>query len=179
MITLPNLLTLLRLAGAPVVIVLYHADVRAAGWGAAAVWIAMMLSDVLDGMVARRLGQSSTLGVYLDPVVDKITVLMLFYALALDEVFSVWLPHAILAREFLHSAVRDAAASRGDVVGANWMGKVKASLQTVLITWALLMPVWAAADRGAAALRLCAWAMLALAWAFTAAFAWRNRRFVL
>jgi phosphatidylglycerophosphate synthase len=85
-------------------------------------------------------------------------------------------PHLLLARELLHSAVRDVAAARGTVVGANWMGKTKAFLQTALVLWGLSFPAQcSAAGQSRLAFAIAAWAVVATAWAFFAVFAIRNR----
>ena len=98
-LTIPNILTLLRLASLPLVIALFRMEHHA--W-AACVFLVFMLSDGLDGWLARRLDQCSALGLYLDPVVDKIVILVLFYELARAEVAEVNLHHV----EFVGIGVR-------------------------------------------------------------------------
>ena len=176
--TAANLITLLRLAALPVVIVLLRQGQTLA---AGLVFLAAMLTDAFDGYVARRMGQVSRLGLYLDPVVDKILVLGLLYELAHARLLHPAIPHLLLARELLHNGVRAAAAKAGTVVGANWMGKTKAVLQTVLITWALLLPAAAShLPEGRyrslyKALQAYAWCVLLVACAFFIRFAWKNR----
>lgn len=174
MATLPNLLTLSRLLSLPAIIAMHRAGHPVA---AGAVFIVAMLTDCVDGWLARRLGQQSRLGLYLDPVVDKVMVLVLFYELARAGRIGWAVAHLFLVRELLHNAIRSVAASRGRVIGANWMGKTKASLQTVLLAWGLLLPALPASVQPALgqALAVSAWAVLALAWGFFAAFAVRNR----
>lgn len=171
-------ITLLRLAALPVVIVLFRQGYPlAAGF----TFLAAMITDIFDGLVARRMGQVSRLGLYLDPVVDKILVLGLLYELAFADLLHPAIPHLFLAREFLHNGVRAVAAQGGQVVGANWMGKTKAVLQTVLITWGLMLPGVAArapADRCdmlSLGLGYYAWAVLIAACAFFVRFTWMNR----
>jgi len=140
-----------------------------------------MLTDCVDGWLAKRLGQCTSLGLYLDPVVDKVVILVLLYELARGRLIHGAVPHLFLARELLQNGVRAAAAARGTVVGANWMGKSKACLQTALVAWGLMMPglavrLPAAGKRLAGALDVSAWAVLGLAWCFFAVFVYRNRR---
>ena len=176
-VNLPNLLTVFRLVMWPVIVGLYRC-----GYGvtAAAVFVAVMLTDLLDGLLARRLNQTSPLGVYLDPVTDKIIILSLFYELARADLLSIWVPHLFLSRELLQNAIRATAAARGNVVAANWTGKTKAFLQNVLITWGLLVPWLDAACPGAASLRpafrVSVWAVVVLTWAFLVRSAVVNRR---
>lgn len=179
--TLPNGLTFLRLLSLPAILAL-----AAAGHGAAAaaVFLAGMLTDVVDGWLARRLNQSSLLGVYLDPLVDKIVILSLLYDLAHRGLLPAAVAHLFLARELLHSGVRDVAAQQGRVVGANWMGKTKAALQTVLVAAGLLLPGLTGFAAGGLArpARIAyvafAWVTLAVSGVFFGVFAYRNRRFL-
>jgi len=168
--TLPNLLTLSRLAALPVVIALSRAGHPA--W-AAGVFLAAMLTDCFDGWLARRLDQRSLLGLYLDPVVDKIIVLALFYELGHQGLVPIAVPHFLLARELLQNGVRAAAASCGTVVGANWMGKAKAASQTAVFFWGLLLP------EPGSGVAVAAWALLLLSWGFFVAFLIWNRKHIL
>jgi len=175
----PNLLTLLRLAALPVAIVLFRREYTVA---AACVFVVGMITDCFDGWIARRLNQETSLGLYLDPVVDKIVILALFYELASADLIHPAIAHLFLARELLHSAIRASAAVKGQVAGANWMGKTKAVLQTILIAWGLLTPTFAANLPAALAgslhlaLGVCAWTVLCVSWGFFVVFAFWNRR---
>ena len=80
--TIPNLLTVARLLLTPVIAVLaYSPDAAGRAW-ALGVFLAAMATDVIDGLVARLPGQRSRLGLYLDPVVDKVVLLTMFFVLA-------------------------------------------------------------------------------------------------
>jgi CDP-diacylglycerol--glycerol-3-phosphate 3-phosphatidyltransferase len=177
-LTIPNLLTLLRLAALPVVLALSRTGHPVA---ASAVFVAAMLTDPLDGWIAVRFHQQSRIGLYLDPVVDKVVILAMLYELSLAGLLDAAIPHLFLARELLQNGIRSYAASLGSVVGANWMGKTKAVLQTILIAWGLLLP-WLTAGRGEAfastlqsAFQLSAWLVLVLAWVFFFVFLRWNR----
>ena len=134
---IPNVLTVLRLAALPVIIGLFRSGYY---WIACGVFVVAMLTDCVDGWIARRLDQCSALGMYLDPVVDKIVVLALLYELAYGGVIDLAIPHLLLTRELLQNGVRAVAAGRGAVVGSNWMGKTKAVVQSILIGMGLLLP---------------------------------------
>jgi len=141
-----------------------------------------MITDSVDGWLARRLDQETALGLYLDPVVDKIVIVALFYELARAGLVNWAVPHLFLTRELLQNAVRAAAATRGAVVGSNWMGKAKALLQIVLITWGLLIPTvghWApelVIRHVDACFAVATWTVVALAWSFLGRFLYLNRR---
>jgi CDP-diacylglycerol--glycerol-3-phosphate 3-phosphatidyltransferase len=175
--TIPNGLTLLRLGLLPVVVLLVRAGRSEL---AAGVFMLAMVTDAVDGWLARLLNQRSRLGVYLDAVVDKVILLTMFYELGLSQTLPMAVAHLLLARELLVSGVRSAAASGGAVVGANWMGKVKAAWQTLLIFWGLLMPaVSAVIPHGRwvmvqTALVVCAWTLVAVAWLFLLRFVYLN-----
>ena len=163
--TVPNLVTFLRLLLLGPIIVLYREGHCLA---AAALFLLTMGTDAVDGWLARRLDQRSALGVYLDPVVDKVVVLVLFYELAHAGMIAFATVHLFLLRELLQNAVRNVAATRGRVVGANWMGKTKAFLQTLLITVGLLLP--GPGTTGAAAVAAAAWLLVLLSWIFLGIF---------
>ncbi|OPZ18927.1 MAG: CDP-diacylglycerol--glycerol-3-phosphate 3-phosphatidyltransferase [candidate division BRC1 bacterium ADurb.BinA364] len=173
----PNGLTLARLALLAPCIALHRAGHPI---GASAVFLIAMATDSVDGWLARRLNQRTAFGAYLDPVVDKIVVLAMFYELAWSGLIPMAAAHLFLAREFLHSAIRSTAALQGLAVGANWMGKTKAFFQILVIAGALLAPMLgpagSAAERNARLwIGAGAWATVALSWIFFFVFAYWNR----
>jgi cardiolipin synthase (CMP-forming) len=96
-LTVPNLISLLRLAGVPIFLWLVlgaHAD----GW-AVAVLAVGGTSDWVDGYLARRLGQVSRLGELLDPLADRLYILATLVALTARDVVPLWFTIALLARE--------------------------------------------------------------------------------
>ena len=132
-----NLLTTSRLVLTLPIILLIYAGRPWAMWTAFGVFIAAMLTDVFDGMLARRDPNRSPLGTYLDPVADKVLLTSLFICLAHLGVAPMWTALVFVVREFVVSGVRSAAAAQGQIVGANWMGKTKTFLQTIAISFAL------------------------------------------
>lgn len=95
-LTIPNLLTLVRIVLTPFILVaLAHGRYALAGWtfGAAA-W-----TDIFDGMLARRFGSQSKVGQYFDPIADKILLTSLYIGLALGGAVAVWIVVLILARD--------------------------------------------------------------------------------
>ena len=133
-----NVLTLSRLLSTPFVVWLMYGQTPAQRYGALALFIAAMLTDIFDGPLARRSGETA-LGTYLDPVADKTLILCVFVALGHLGALPMWMALVTIARELLVSGVRDAAAAAGQVVGANWMGKTKTFLQTLTICLAILL----------------------------------------
>jgi cardiolipin synthase len=121
-LTLPNAVTAARLAAVPVFLwLLFGVKDRLA---AAALLAALGATDWVDGWLARRLGQVSTLGKVLDPVADRVLLGVAVVAIMVDGDVPLWLGAAVLAREALVSAAVVGLAAMGaariDVV---WVGK--------------------------------------------------------
>ena len=179
--TVPNILTLLRLLALPVILLMFRSG---RGLAAAAVFVVAMLTDCADGWLARKSGQRSVLGLYFDAVVDKIVILVLLYELAMAGMMSPVAAHLFLARELLQSAVRSAGASRQRVIGANWMGKTKAFLQVVLVTCGLALSAIVAGqglDKRVPLIvfETAVWGVLAVTWCFFGVFVFQNRALLL
>ena len=141
--TVPNLLTLLRIALIPFIVVLYLAD--APGIWIAGVFLLTSATDWLDGFLARRMNQVSPFGEFLDPVADKLMIAVVLVMLVSDrQVLNATLnPGAftivtaiIIGREIAISALREWMAEIGSRtrVAVNQMGKVKTIGQMVAIT---------------------------------------------
>ena len=124
---LPNALTWLRIAAIPLVMLLFMAGHRdPAGFGdtaAGLVFAAASITDTLDGYLARRLGQITPLGAFLDPVADKLIVAV---ALVLSAV-------VIIGREIAVSALREWMSELGHraKVAVSALGKYKTIMQMV------------------------------------------------
>lgn len=174
--TIPNLLTFTRLGATPVVAVLaYSSGGQGRAW-ALGVFLFAMATDVADGIIAKRPGQSSFLGLYLDPVTDKVILLTMFFVLADLGLLPLWMALLMTAREFIVDGLRSAAAAKGRVAGANLMGKTKAFLQTVCVAAGLLVRSLSVEE---ALSRLLVTSLtgftLLLAWVFAGVFLWWNR----
>jgi CDP-diacylglycerol--glycerol-3-phosphate 3-phosphatidyltransferase len=133
--TTADILTLSRLGATPVVVWLAMGT-PAQRYSAMYLFIAATLTDVFDGYLARKQGPT-VLGNYLDPVADKVLILSVFFTVSFQGALPLWMALVLLAREFVVSGVRDVAAARGKIVGANWMGKLKTLLQIITICWAI------------------------------------------
>lgn len=152
---LPNLVTFSRLLlSIPFLILLEFT-----GWELVAMWIFVVasLTDWVDGYLARRLNQVTELGKLLDPLVDKVLVTGALVALASRGVVPAWSVTAVLFREFLVTGLRAVEASRGVIIPAAWLGKVKAAVQMI----AIVVLLWSL-DPSGRALRSDFIAMLAI-----------------
>ncbi|HEX7115194.1 MAG TPA: CDP-diacylglycerol--glycerol-3-phosphate 3-phosphatidyltransferase [Steroidobacter sp.] len=138
-----NVLTLARILMIPLVVVLFYAPFPWSNPAAAIVFILAALTDSLDGYLARRLGQTSALGAFLDPVADKLMVVVALVLLVghdhpqlklirFDPSVLITLTAAIIVgREITISALREWMAEVGQrgKVAVSWMGKLKTIFQ--------------------------------------------------
>jgi len=101
-------------------------------------FLAASLTDWLDGWLARRRGQVTTLGVLLDPIADKLLVCSAFIALAYNRYAEAWIVILIVGRELAVSGLRSVASSLGIIIPASRLGKFKTASQIVAVTLLIL-----------------------------------------
>ncbi len=133
-----NIVTVSRVFMIPIVIILHYSDLPHHNLLAAALFAIASLTDWLDGYLARKLNQTSDFGAFLDPVADKLLVVMAMVLLAANHP-SIWfvLPTAvIIAREVFVSALREwmANSNQRNLVKVGYIGKVKTTVQMIAIT---------------------------------------------
>ncbi len=138
LLNLPNLLTLARIGAIPLVVVCYSLP---SPWGrpaAAALFLLSSVTDWLDGYLARRLGQTTPFGRFLDPVADKLLVAAALVLLVQGHPHSyVAVPAIIIVgREITVSALREWMAEIGAraQVAVSGIGKLKTSMQMIAIS---------------------------------------------
>ncbi|MBW2507487.1 MAG: CDP-diacylglycerol--glycerol-3-phosphate 3-phosphatidyltransferase [Deltaproteobacteria bacterium] len=135
-INLPNLLTMLRIALIPGVLFLLWEGTPKSNFWAAILYIGTALTDLIDGYLARKWGQISVLGKFLDPLADKLLVMATLIWLAyLGRLpfLGVVAVIIMLGRELSITALRTIAISEGVVMAAMRAGKDKTALQMVAI----------------------------------------------
>jgi CDP-diacylglycerol--glycerol-3-phosphate 3-phosphatidyltransferase len=130
---------------APVLIVLVLSGDDAAGTIAAVVFVFGALTDGLDGYLARRYTGSTRIGVWLDPLADKILVSAPIIALSVTGEFPAWAAAVIVGRELAVSLLRAWLGTRGVGMPASPWGKAKTAVQMLLVPLYLL-PLGAGAD---------------------------------
>jgi CDP-diacylglycerol---glycerol-3-phosphate 3-phosphatidyltransferase len=138
---LPNILTWLRILAIPLVVVLFYMPHQWADIFAALLFAAASITDSLDGYLARRMGLTSRLGAFLDPVADKLIVAVALVLLVSKN------PHwivvlaacVIIGREIAISALREWMAELGQRarVAVSSLGKWKTILQMVGLSFML------------------------------------------
>src|SRR5438876_12460167 len=145
---LPNLLTLLRIFFVPLLVAALLADGSSATWQnlfpvsreifALAVFLIAAGTDLLDGYLARRWGQVTTVGTLLDPIADKLLISAALISLVEIRRVPGWMVVLIIGREFAVSGLRGIAAAEGYTIRASELGKTKMIAQVVAISFVLL-----------------------------------------
>jgi CDP-diacylglycerol--glycerol-3-phosphate 3-phosphatidyltransferase len=105
---------------------------------AVVIFLVAAATDWLDGFLARRRGEVTTLGKLLDPIADKLLTVSAFIALVELRLAPAWMIVVIVGREFAVSGMRSIAAARGVVIAASRWGKFKTVSQVVAITLLIL-----------------------------------------
>ena len=134
----PNLITFVRIGMIPVILAFTYYESRVNSFIAAVLFAATGATDFLDGWVARRTGQVTVIGKFLDPLADKLIVMSALVMLVHLGRVAAWLVILILAREFIVTGLRTIAMSEGIVIAAGQEGKYKTSLQIAAISFLLL-----------------------------------------
>ncbi len=143
----PNTLTILRIFFVPLMVaalVQENLSFQVAGqvvtkeWLALAIFLAAAATDLLDGYLARRWRQVTTIGTLLDPIADKLLVSAALISLVQVRVLPGWMAILIVGREFAVSGLRSIAAAEGYTIKASDLGKTKMVSQVAAISCMLL-----------------------------------------
>jgi CDP-diacylglycerol--glycerol-3-phosphate 3-phosphatidyltransferase len=149
-VNLPNSITLSRIASVPLLIWALSPGFPLQGAHgeqeifASAIFILASITDGVDGYLARRRGQITTLGMLLDPLADKLMVATAFILLVAynPRVMHPWIAVLVIGREFLVSGLRSIASSEGFTIEASQLGKLKTVTQIVAVVAAILNHRW-------------------------------------
>lgn len=147
-LNLPNKLTVLRMFLVPVFMIVLLLPIDGV-WPAVigcAIFILTSLTDMLDGMIARRCNMITDFGKFLDPLADKFLIFgaMLAILCKYDDIrpVFVWVATIVILRELAVTSIRLVANQKaGVVVAANWLGKVKTVTQMLAVIVILLEDV--------------------------------------
>src|SRR5579863_8475328 len=148
-VNLPNSITLIRILSIPVLIWVLSTNRFSSVNGekellAAALFLAASITDGIDGYLARRRGQITTMGMLLDPLADKLLIAAAFITLVQfnPRLVPAWIAVVIIGREFLVSGLRSIAASEGFTIEASELGKFKMVVQIVSVVAVILDHRW-------------------------------------
>ncbi len=144
--TIPNTLTLLRVAIIPVVVVLLIiAETDAVRWWAFYLFVVSAVTDYFDGWLARKLNQESDFGRLFDPIADKLLVVAVYFALVDTGIIAGWNVVAVIlivSRELLVSALREFLAARGVTMPSSRQAKYKTTVQLVTAALLIISPLF-------------------------------------
>jgi CDP-diacylglycerol--glycerol-3-phosphate 3-phosphatidyltransferase len=151
---LPNALTILRIFFVPfLVAVLVEQDLRIEWHGivlianeflALSIFLVAAATDLLDGYLARRRGQITTVGTLLDPIADKLLISAALVSLVQIHRVPAWMVVLIIGREFAVTGLRSIAAAEGYTIHASDLGKTKMITQVIAISMVLVSIHWEA-----------------------------------
>jgi CDP-diacylglycerol--glycerol-3-phosphate 3-phosphatidyltransferase len=148
---LPNFLTLLRIFFVPLLVaVLVQQDFRSdvalldayKDFWALTIFLVAAATDLLDGYLARRWKQTTTVGTLLDPIADKLLISAALISLVQIRRVPAWMVVVIVGREFAVTGLRSIAAAEGYTIKASDLGKTKMVLQVLAISLVMLEVHW-------------------------------------
>jgi CDP-diacylglycerol--glycerol-3-phosphate 3-phosphatidyltransferase len=139
---LPNCISLFRVLMVPVLMVFLLGTIPSGDVVALGIFLVAATSDWLDGYVARRTGQTSTLGAFLDPLADKLLVTAALVSLVALAELSAWVAMVVIARELAVTGLRMVAAAKNVVIAASRWGKIKTVSQMAAIAALIVEPRW-------------------------------------
>src|SRR3977135_1112221 len=148
-VNLPNYITLTRIASIPLLIWILSSSRFSSQHGekellASTVFILASITDGIDGYLARKRGQITTMGMLLDPLADKLLIAAAFVTLVQfnPAMVPAWMAVVIIGREFLVSGLRTIATSEGFTIQASELGKFKMLVQIVSVVAVILDHRW-------------------------------------
>jgi len=148
-VNLPNSITLSRILSIPLLIWVLSSSHFSSVTGekellASALFIAAAMTDGIDGYLARKRDQITTMGILLDPLADKLLIAAAFVALVQlnPSLVPAWVAIVVIGREFLVSGLRSIASSEGFTIEASNLGKLKMVVQIVAVVAVILDHRW-------------------------------------
>lgn len=137
-LNLPNALTLLRIFLVPFLVVVLLTKFDGREVVALAIFLTATATDFLDGWLARRRREITTLGTLLDPIADKLLISAAFISLVDLSLAPAWMVVVVVGREFAVTGLRAIAADQGVVIAASGWGKAKMASQITAISVLIL-----------------------------------------
>lgn len=136
--TFANQLTIIRLVAVIPVMLAMALQFPYARAVAVALYLGALLTDYLDGIVARRSGKVTGFGKLMDSIADKALIVSLFFALVGEGSMAAWMAAIMVIREFAVTGLRMVALEAGEVIAANSWGKAKMNAQSLAVFVLLL-----------------------------------------
>ena len=142
--SIPNLITYFRLVSIPFILVFYLSGMYILQLLAFIIFILAALSDFLDGYLARKLNQTSVLGKILDPIADKLLVILVFMMFINSDLLNTYTTIGILiitAREIIVMTMREITAHQGIMIDVIKLSKLKTTLQFISLIMLFLVSI--------------------------------------
>ena len=137
-INLPNALTLTRIFLVPFLVVVLLTKFEGRETVGLLIFLTAVATDFLDGWLARRRGEITTLGTLLDPIADKLLISAAFISLVELKMAPAWMVVVVIGREFAVSGLRSIGSARGIVIPASRWGKAKMITQIAAVSLLIL-----------------------------------------
>ena len=137
---LPNRLTIFRMLLVPLMVAAFSFEAWLPGWNywAAGIFFVADMTDIVDGYIARKRNQITNFGKLMDPIADKLLFCSAFIMMTFNGMLNPILCIIFVGREIIVSGFRLVTAGSGTVIAANWLGKLKSTLQVIAILATLL-----------------------------------------
>jgi len=135
--TLPNRLSILRILFIPVIVFFISTKKNGLLLASCLLFIIAGITDGLDGYLARKMNLTSKLGLYLDPIADKLLVSSVLITLTYYRQIPLWVTLILVGREFLINGLRAFYAMEGIAIYPSSSGKIKTALQLIGISCVL------------------------------------------
>jgi CDP-diacylglycerol---glycerol-3-phosphate 3-phosphatidyltransferase len=132
--TLPNRLSIIRILFIPLIIILISTQEGGLLFASCLLFIIAGITDGLDGYMARKLRMTTKLGLYLDPIADKLLVSSVLITLTYYRLVPLWVTITLVGREFLINGLRSFYAMEGIAIYPSFSGKLKTALQIIGIS---------------------------------------------
>ncbi|MDP9424609.1 MAG: CDP-diacylglycerol--glycerol-3-phosphate 3-phosphatidyltransferase [Actinomycetota bacterium] len=165
---LANQLTLARIVAILPVMAVLYLPFPGSRFVLLAIYVAAILTDYFDGVLARRSGKVTAFGKLMDSIADKALIVSLFFALVGEGMMPSWMAAIMVVREFAVTGLRMVALESGEVIAANRWGKAKMNAQSLAIFILLL----AYAGIGGAAMASLGWWVMFVALILTLFSGW-------
>jgi CDP-diacylglycerol--glycerol-3-phosphate 3-phosphatidyltransferase len=140
--TLPNRLSFVRILFIPAIVYLISTQQEHSSLAACILFIIAGITDGLDGLIARRMGMKTRLGLYLDPIADKLLISCVLIALSSYGLVPLWATLILVSREFLINGLRSFYASEGVTIYSSYSAKLKTTFQIIAISCILFSRYW-------------------------------------
>lgn len=138
MMNIPNTLTIIRILAVPAFIAVFLSPFQGNTLIALTIFLLAALTDMMDGLWARKKKQITVLGQLLDPTADKLLIVSAFICFVELNIVAAWIAIIIIGREIAVSGFRAIASSRGVNIAASKLGKIKMSSEVFTVALLIL-----------------------------------------